>query len=385
MAFDPPPVPDLVLDSREVDQPIPQALVEKVDARKKKKKGKRRKKKKAKDSTIPHQVGGPLGYMSEAGIQKVYERRRRHGLSMDDRVSVTEFLEATEWRIPREMVHRSTVPKEVAKRPGRRRPAATSAGEKKEKAIASDTRRSVFLREVSDLTTFDPLLTRSTSREDRRPLVLDPVVTSVEDRGPLVLSPIGTRTSERHHGVDRGGDRSTSSLGQHLQYTTEEDRIQRTQPRQRHERAKPKRKPHRALAQDRIEKAQARDRKRIEKAATRAREKDNERVRRRQTQPRPRKKKAEDIWDLIQADTDYAVPVGGLPPPPSILSTRHTSSSQGSPRGEKTLDLSDFDESSKTTRSSQRQEYIREATKADKALLDRLLKKETQPPPLDYI
>ena len=273
MALDPPPVPDL--DSREVEQ-VPLALVEKVDARKKtkKKSKRRRKKKKAKESSVPRQVGGPLGYMSEVGIQKVYERRRRHGLSMDQKVGVSEFLEATEWRIPRDMVHRSRIPTELTRRPGRRRPAAMNDNEQKKDT--RDTRRSSFLREestaISDITTFEPTTAplRFKKREDRRPLVLDPVETNSEARKPLVLSPIAIETDEDSRRIAK--NRDTGELAKHLHYTQEEDRIQRTHLRDEVERPKtPRSKSHRVLTRDRIEKAQIRDRKRIEKAATRAR------------------------------------------------------------------------------------------------------------------
>ncbi len=368
------PVPHL--DSREVEQ-VPLAHVEKVDARKntkKKSKRRRRKKKKATESSVPRLVGGPVGYMSEVGIQKVHERRRRHGLSMDQNVSVSEFLEATEWRIPREMVHRSKIPLELARRPGRRRPAAMNDNEKKKKATRG-TPRSAFLRQesaaISDITTFESSHTaaplRPKTSEDQRPIVLDPIETNSGARKPLVLSSIAIETDEDSRCV---ANKDAGDLARHLHYTREEDRVQRTYRRVKGERPKSlKRKPHRVLTKDRIEKAQIRDRKRIEKAATRARSKDDDRVRAR-TRQISRNKKPTDIWDLLQDEAIYNASFTGLPPPPSIMSTRQSS---------------DFEDSRETTKSSERHEHIRQVTKADKALLDRLLSQESQPPPLEYI
>ena len=105
MALDPPPAPDIVFETREVDRKLPsQALVEKVEARKRSvKRRKKTKRKDVSDQGVPREVGGTSGYMSEADIHEVHEKRRRRGLSTETPVTVTDFLEATEWKIPREL------------------------------------------------------------------------------------------------------------------------------------------------------------------------------------------------------------------------------------------------------------------------------------------
>jgi hypothetical protein len=237
--------------------------------------------------------------------------------------------------------------------------------EKKKKATRG-TPRSAFLRQesaaISDITTFESSHTaaplRPKTSEDQRPTVLDPVETNSGARKPLVLSSIAIETDEDSRRV---ANKDAGDLARHLHYTREEDRVQRTYRRVKGARPKSlRRKPRRVLTKDRIEKAQIRDRKRIEKAATRARSKDD----------RVRNKKPTDIWDLLQDEANYNASFTGLPPPPSIMSTRQSS---------------DFEDSRETTKSSERHEHIRQVTKADKALLDRLLSQESQPPPLEYI
>jgi len=495
MAFDPPPAPEIaLLESREVDRSSnrpPQALVDKVDARKKKDK-RRKKKKKAKDGSqppqVPREVGGPMGYISEQGIQKVYEWRRRHGISMDNPMNVTEFLEATEWRIPRAMVHRSALPKEVAnKRPARIRPPASGDVEKKKMETVSPTRhvrKSCFLREesaaISDITTFDPspvarrrdrgplvlapieaaeeelrplvLAPIEAAKEDRRPLVLAPIEAAEKDRWPLVLSPIEaakedrrplvlvpieaaeedrwplvlapveaaeedrrplvlapipveTAGEDRRRNVDTETDRKSSALAMQeklddafrLRYTEEEDRIQRSRPRHRSGRKQPHDRLEKKQPQDRTERhrpQKPRPRDRLETSETAKDGLEGPKMQERlhkaqpQIQQKPHKDKPTDIWDLFKKDDDYDVSFGAPPPPPTMMSIIQTNSSQSAasfPQSEKTLELSDFEESSKTPTSQQRLQLIKAATKADKALLDRLLNQDTQRPPLDYI
>jgi hypothetical protein len=248
--------------------------------------------------------------------------------------------------------------------------------EKKKKATRGNP-RSAFLRQesaaISDITTFESSHTaaplRPKTSEDQRPILLDPVETNSGARKPLVLSSIAIETDEDS---GRVANKDAGDLARHLHYTREEDRIQRTYRRDKGERPKSlRRKPHRVLTKDRIEKAQIRDRKRIEKASTRTRSKDDDRFRA-HTRQKSRNKKPTDIWDLLQDEANYDAAFSGLPPPPSIMSTC-------------TRQSSDFEDSRETTKSSERDDHIRQVTKADKALLDWLLRQEIQPPPLEFI
>lgn len=417
MAFDPPLAPELelvLLESREIersDRP-PQNLVE---AQKKEKRRRRKKKKQkpppAPQSTVPREIGGPMGYMSKAGIWRVYEWRRRHGISMDLPVTVTEFMEATDWRIPRAMVHRSAVPKEVTKRPTQRRPSESIVDEpKKQSATAHrNIRESLFLREeseaISDVTTFDP--SSAARRRHLRPLPLNPV------EAALVLSPIpidATTEVPRRNAVDTE-ETETSDLAIHLQrpkldtfprrYAEEGERIQRTRRRtqplldihattlarearpqnSQADKTTPIERPHRI--RDTFDRRLPQDRPEEPWHMSQSH---------RQIQQRPRTREPADIWEMFQEKTKLE-PLGNLPRPPSAMraiqlksdamSSRQSATSF--PKSEKTLEFSDFDESSKTPTSEERLEIIRAATKADKELLDRLLHQDSQRPPLDYI
>lgn len=342
MALDPPPLPEIAIDTRETD--LPQALVAKVEARKKKSKRRKKTNRRVNPSLhvqeVPREIVGPSEYMSNEGLSKVYERRRSRGVSRRPPVTITEYLEATEWTIPRVLVHRSRRPKQGAKR-------TTRAGLKR--SDDDYKKSSSHSNGISDITPFDAYVTR---RKDKR-------------RGPLVLSPIETTSEDQR--------RDSSVRGENFQqekphvflgkYAEEEGRIER--PRDRLERlVQLHEKLERPQTQVTIAKAQ-------------------------QKTERRHRKEPRNIWDLFEADASYDVSLAGSPPPPSKMSGCHssnTSSSQSAstsyPQSEPTLDISDFDESSKPLTSQQRLELVK---KADKELLDRLMREDSQKPPVDYV
>ena len=198
-------------------------------------------------------------------------------------------------------------------------------------------------------------------------------------RGQYAISDITTfdvpspKTMRQDRRRSIGADHIESALAQHFEQLkldtfpwkhAKDEKIQRTQPQARIERTQSLERPQEMQPSDAFRNTQP-----WETVET-------------QTQARikPRRTEPADIWDLFKDDADYSVSLVGSPPPPSILSTRRGGSSQSTtsyPPSEKTLEFSDFDESSKTT-NSHRLEHARASTKADKELLDRLLQLETQ-------